>query len=113
MGIETVKVIDEYGAFGQPLPVKLTPKRLAPTGIGYRQMQAVALHAVPILSCYKVSQCIFIAVCGNFWISGSTAGEKHQRGILAAGTVFFSLKFAAEEFIFLVKIMPALSFGAY
>ena len=108
-GVEAVKVVGEDRAFAQPLAVELAPERLAPAGLGDREVQAVGLDPVPVLGGHKVAERVFVAVHGDLRIAGRAGGEEHEHGIFAAGGVCLADVAAGEELVLVVKAVPALA----
>ena len=112
LGVETVKVVDEDGCLTQPLTVELAPQGLCPAGIGNGQVQAVGIHLMPVFCGDKVTQWVLVVVGGQLGIAGGAGGEEHQHGIAAAGRILRPCKVAAVHGVFLVEVVPALSFAA-
>ena len=111
--IKSVEVIGEDCAFAEPLAIKFSPKGFSPAGIGNCEVKSVAAYPVPVFCGYIVSKGIFIAVGCNFRISGGAGSEEHKHRVVAAGSIFVSVKAAAEKFIFAAEIVPAFSRFAY
>ena len=74
-------VENEDGCSGKPLSVELAPNCLAPTGIGYGEMDRVLVEIVPIYTRGQMTECIEVIVCHHFWLACGSRCEVHQQGI--------------------------------
>ena len=68
--MELVIVIDKNAALHKHLAVKLAPDRFAPTGISYRQMNAVCGDIVPILGGSQMREGICMRVHSHLGVAG-------------------------------------------
>ena len=87
LGVEPIKVVDEHRTLAQPLAIQLAPERLAPAGLGDREVQSAGLHPVPVAGRDVMAQRIFVAVNGDLRIAGRAGREEHQHRVVAAGRV--------------------------
>ena len=107
--VEAVEIVGEYRAFAHPLTVELAPERLAPSGIGYREVELASLDAVPIFRGNEMSERVFVGVLGDLRIACRARGEEHEHRIVSAGGILRPLVLSGEELVLAVEIVPAIS----
>ena len=112
LGVEPIKVVDEHRTLAQPLAIQLAPERLAPAGLGDREVQSAGLHPVPVPGRNVMAQRIFVAVNGDLRIAGRAGREEHEHRIVAAGRVVLARVAPGEQAVFRVKVVPALALAA-
>ena len=112
LGVEPIKVVDEHRTLAQPLAIQLAPERLAPAGLGDREVQSAGLHPVPVAGRDVMAQRIFVAVNGDLRIAGRAGREEHEHRIVAAGRVVLARVAPGEQAVFRVKVVPALALAA-
>ena len=81
-------VENEDGCSGKPLSVELAPNSLAPTGIGYGEMDGVLVEIVPIYTRGQMAEGIEVIVCHHLWFACGSRCEVHQQGILVRVYMF-------------------------
>ena len=106
LGVEPIKVVDEHRTLAQPLAIQLAPERLAPAGLGDREVQSAGLHPVPVPGRNVMAQRIFVAVNGDLRIAGRAGREEHEHRIVLARVA------PGEQAVFRVKVVPALALAA-
>ncbi len=94
LGDETIKIISEYGAFAEPLPIDFAPCRLRPAGIGDGEVQAVLVYHMPKTSRGDMAEGVSKVVQNHLGIARRAGSEEHKHVIIAAcigtGEVFVS-----------------------
>ena len=113
LSVKPVKIIDKDRTLAEPLTVELAPKSLAPTGFGDGKVQAVPLTQMPVTGSNVVAKSIFVRMHRHLGIAGGTGGKEHQHGIVTAGGILRPDKTAAEQTVFFVKIVPAVTAAAH
>ena len=106
-GFESFKVINEHRALAHPLSVKLAPERFAPTRIGYGEMQAVFLAAVPVSRGYEMTERVSMLVFCHFGIARRAGGKEHKRRFVAARIILRLFVMRRIKPVFGVEIAPA------
>ncbi len=107
--MEAVEIIHKYGGFAHPLTVELAPERLAPAGVGDREMQTVRIGILPVTGGHIVAERILIAVQHELRIAGGAGAEEDQHRIGAAGRILAAIVMRAVCRKLCVEIMPALA----
>ena len=81
LGGELLVVVNEDCCASKPLSVELTPYSLAPSCIGYGEVDAIGIEVVPEYTCGEMAQSIQMIVSHHLWFATCAAGEIHQHSI--------------------------------
>ena len=74
-------VVNEDCCASKPLSVELTPYSLAPSCIGYGEVDAIGIEVVPEHTCGEMAESIQMVVSHHLWLATCAAGEIHQHSI--------------------------------
>ena len=97
-------IIDKDSAAHHPLAIELSPDRLAPSSVGYSQVQPIGRDIMPVFGCDQMADSISIIVQDHLRIAGRARRKIHQHRLQRFGVS--AGKFIRHVFQLGIEINP-------
>ena len=78
------EIVDEHRGSGEPLAVKLAPRRLGPAAVGNRQVDVVRPEIVPVHRGHAMTERVVVIVLDHLRRAGRSGREENEKRIGAA-----------------------------